>query len=74
MPSNNFPDWLKPKREFKAKKRAEIRAALKAIDDLRGGCAYMPTVGRFTSPQIVEDIARQLKELAEACSEKEWGR
>ena len=55
-------------RDFRSQKRYEVRIALKAIDDLRLGCAYTPAY-----EQIVE--ANKHLELAKALlSVERWKR
>ena len=56
-------------REFKAKKRRELRAALRELETLRLGCHYMPGTGENVIVAI-NALRRQL----EACSAKRWGR
>lgn len=55
-------------RAFKAKKRGELKAVLKAMSVLRLGCAYMPGYEQF------DKIEQYLSELKRETSEKQWGR
>lgn len=57
-------------RKWKSKKRKEIRVALKAIDDLRRGAAYLPNY-RF---RILENAEHALEKIKDDCSVKSWGR
>jgi len=54
---------------FRSKKRKEARAALKAINKLRGGCAYFPG-GNFDANLAEEAIIRVIKDI----SSRNWGR
>jgi len=54
---------------YRAKKRKEARAALKAIDKLRFGCAYFPG-GKFDVAIAEEAIIRVIKDI----SSRNWGR
>lgn len=56
-------------RAFKVKKRAELRAVIKAVDALRLGCAYVPGWHGH-----MDEIARHLVEWKAQMSEKQWGR
>jgi len=63
-----LPEHLKPTREFKSKKRTQLREAVKALRECRLGCAFMPS-GR--------EVVRALKlteDAIEKCSVKNWGR
>lgn len=55
-------------RAFKAAKRADMRAALKALDNLRIGCVWCPEFERLKA--AMEEIAN----VAEAWRVKKWGR
>lgn len=57
------------RRAFKSQKRQQVRAALKAIDDLRAGCAFLPS-----GSKSVEIAANALKAVQDECSIKNWGR
>lgn len=67
--SREYPDWVYPSmRAFKAAKRADMRAALKALDNLRIGCVWCPEFERLKA--AMEEIAN----VAEAWRVKKWGR
>ena len=55
--------------EFRSVKRKHVRAAIKAVEALRMGCAYLP---KTATP--VPAILQALEELKDACSVKNWGR
>lgn len=68
------PKWLLQRegitaRQWKARKRAQIKAVLKCFNDYRMGCAYVPDgegeVGR---------IQKDLESLREKMAVKNWGR
>jgi isoaspartyl peptidase/L-asparaginase-like protein (Ntn-hydrolase superfamily) len=56
-------------RKFKATKRRQLRAAQKALDALRGGCAYFPC---GSGP--VDRAAGALAEIEQSISAEYWGR
>ena len=55
-------------RAFKAEKRADMRAALRAIDQLRMGCFYVPG-----GHQIIEAM-RLLEQARYQMRADKWGR
>lgn len=64
-----YPEHAYPSaRSFKAKKRADAKAALKALQELRLGCAYMPTQGKII------DAIELIEESIDLMSAKNWGR
>ena len=67
----DYPYWAYPShRRFKATKRAQLRAVLKAPDDLRDGSLYLP-YGGYETLMSVSVRAEQLRRLLSA---KAWGR
>ena len=56
--------------EFRSEKRRQVRAALKALDELRMGCAYHPDSGGFPVPHLIA----QLELLKDAMTVKRWGK
>lgn len=56
-------------RAFKAKKRADLRVAILAVNELRMGCAYVPE-----GEKVVEAVQGLLDQLRDAMSAKKWGR
>lgn len=64
-----LPKHLGPTPAFRAQKRAEIRAALEAVDRVRWGCAYLPDGER-----LVTKAAAALAELRVKCRRDNWGR
>lgn len=55
--------------EFRKTKRQEIKRVIKALEELRMGCAYLPRAG-----MPVSRLLNELEELRDACSVKKWGR
>jgi hypothetical protein len=55
-------------REFKVKKRRDIKAAIAALDALRFGCAYTPAV------KDILQAATLLEKAKNMMSAKTWGR
>lgn len=69
-----IPKWLLIQekittRQWKARKREELKAVIKAFDDYRLGCAYCPS-----ADSAVGRISNALKELKIELSIKKWGR
>ena len=65
-----LPEWLKnqyTQRQWKALKRKEFKAVMKAFGIFFSGCAYTPAKGLGL-------IREQLKGVEKAMSVKEWGR
>ncbi len=67
------PEWaLKElgitQREWKARKRKEMKKILKSMDDFHYGCAYTPISSDFCRS------IQHIKDLAEHFSVKTWGR
>jgi hypothetical protein len=60
---------IRTQREWRRIKRAEIEAAIAAVDKVRHGCAFIP--GRSGEVDLAEAA---LERLAKKCSPKEWGR
>lgn len=56
--------------EFRSEKRKQVRAAIKALEELRMGCAYHPDSGGFPVPHL----CAQLELLKDAMSVKRWGK
>lgn len=69
----HIPDYIADqyggRRGFKATKRAEIRAALKALGDLQCGAAYLPS-----GSAKVTAAREELLALLDECSARKWGR
>lgn len=55
-------------REFKAKKRRDIKAAIAALDALRLGCAYIPAVKDILQASALLEKAKNMMSV------KAWGR
>ncbi len=58
----------KDARDFRAKKRTELRKVIKALDDLRLGCAFTPAY------QNILSIDRLLSDSKELMNQKNWGK
>lgn len=56
-------------RQWKAMKRKELQAILRAFDTFRLGCAYTPIY-----PSPVETVDSLLDEMKRKLSVKHWGR
>ena len=56
-------------RDFKSEKRQQLKVLLKALDDFRCGCAYLPSGSRD-----VQRIAEILQRVQSDISTKNWGR
>lgn len=56
--------------EFRALKRRQVRAVLKALEELRMGCAYLPDSGGFRVPHLIA----QFELLKDAMTVKRWGK
>lgn len=71
MKDYNYPYWskeYKSARHFRSIKRKQVRTVLKAIDDLRVGCAYTPAQDHI-------DLAEHhLEEARDRMRVKEWKR
>ena len=71
MSNDNWPYWsfeYNNAREFRAKKREEVREALKALDELRIACVYTPA-----QDQILNAI-KNLEDAKYLMSVKQWKR
>lgn len=55
-------------REFKKRKRAELKEVIKAFYKYRIGCAYCP------SYETIKKVESFLESMKESHSEKQWGR
>lgn len=71
----DIPTWLLEEegitaREWKQRKRRELKAAIDAVDALRLGCAHTPCVDGV----YIGAIHQALQRLQAAWSKKEWGR
>jgi hypothetical protein len=66
------PKWLAKEyggaHEFRSLKRHQLRDLVKALDELRMGCAYFPC---HEFP--IDKIAEQVAILKDALSVKKWG-
>ena len=58
------------RRGFKATKRRDLRAAIKALEELRLGCACFPDGGSVH----VEYAARALASIHKQINARRWGR
>jgi glutamate racemase len=56
-------------REWKSKKREQARAARKAIDTLRAGCAHFPS-----GADDLEEAAQAIDRICADISVENWGR
>ena len=66
MGERKLPAWVKgTTREFKQRKRREVRAAIKAVEVLLIGSAYAPT-------KNIGLVLNALREMKRAMSVKEW--
>jgi|GEM_PF-7044468 len=65
---SDLPPRLRPARKFKARKRKELREALKALSVCRMGCAYTPAYDLLC--RAIADIETSIQE----CSVENWGR
>ena len=68
------PEWLLRQeglttRRWKARKRRELKAVLRAFSAFRIGCAYTPM--KDGEVGAVEDLLRRMQQRVSA---KEWGR
>jgi hypothetical protein len=71
---SGIPKWLLQQegitvRQWKARKRAQIKAVLKCFDDYRMGCAYTPD-----GEGEVGQIDKALASIRAKLSVKNWGR
>ena len=69
-----IPDFIKKQyggtaHGFKAAARARCKKAIRAVNELRMGCAYFPE-----SYYKVELISKTLEDLASELSVRNWGR
>ena len=65
----NYPKHAyRSAREFKAKKRSDVKYAIDALSALRFGCAYTPAVKNILRAAML------LEEAKKMMSAKEWGR
>lgn len=68
---NDYPrNAYKTAHEFRSEKRKEVRQALKALEQLRLGCAYLPDSGSWNVPHIIAAVEL----LKDAMTVKRWGR
>jgi hypothetical protein len=59
---------LETARQFKSLKRKEVRRALRAVDDLRTGCSFLPS-----GDTRVQRIQKELDQLKQELAVKNWG-
>jgi hypothetical protein len=65
----SYPKHAYPNaRSFKAQKRRDLRALVKAADEFRMGCAYVP------DQDAVSSLFAAIECLQSAMSAKIWGR
>ena len=68
------PDWLLlqegiTNRQWKSRKRKELKEVIRAFDNYRTGCAYCPG-----EDGEADQLGKLLEQMKEAHSVKEWGR
>jgi hypothetical protein len=69
--NENYPTHsYKSAHDFKSDKRSEVRKAIKAVSELRMGCAYFPDSDGFPVPHLL----KQLEMLKDAMTVKRWGK
>lgn len=67
MKNRGWPYWsqeYKSARDFRAKKRRDVRTALKAIADLRCGCAFTPAQEHIDAASKHLQAAKSLMSVA----------
>lgn len=69
MAKQLIPFYNGTMRQWKSKKRKELRAVLKAVEEFRLGCAYTPCY-----PDPAHTLDTLLKEMERKLSVKYWGR
>lgn len=57
-------------RQWKAHKRKQLQAVIRAVDELRCGCVYFP----FDGQHLVGNLDSDSQQLKELLSVKNWGR
>lgn len=66
----NYPHWAYDSmHDFRKTKRAEVKQLVKALNDVRFGCAYIPG-----AQSAINTLAQASEELKRLVSVKEWGR
>lgn len=70
-----IPKWLLEQerltaREWRQRKRRELRAVIRAMEYVQRGCAYTPDVEGV----YIGEIMSRLRQLARAWAQKEWGK
>ena len=63
MKNRDWPYWSKEyknARDFRAKKRRDVRATLKSMSDLRCGCAYTPAQDHIDAAYKHLEMAKSL--------------
>lgn len=71
MNKNTWPYWCdeyKSARDFRKQKRAQVRAAIKSIEELRLGCAFTPAQIQIAEAQKHLELAQELMSV------KRWKR
>ena len=71
MRNRDWPYWApeyKDARGFRAKKRKDVRMALKSIGELRCGCAYTP------AQEHIDAASRHLEAAKSLMSVERWKR
>jgi hypothetical protein len=71
---NKLPAWfLKQERvtprQWKARKRKEVKETLRALGNLRTGCVYLPC-----GAEPLRKIAKELQQIKKQLAVKSWGR
>ena len=71
----DIPQWLLKQEKLTAsqwrqRKRAELKEAIRALDALRMGCVYTPKVEGV----YIGTLCDNLEKLKWAWSQKEWGK
>lgn len=73
----NFPNHLaRTYRQWKVRKRREMRLIRRAVEEFRLGCAYTPAYDLTPNGKevIFEQFDRMLKDMESRMSVKTWGR
>lgn len=64
-----IPEWFGcTERQWKTKKRSEMKQLIRTLDVFRAGCAYTPVYQEF---KAASDVIRKMQEVL---SVKSWGR
>jgi len=70
-----LPDWIPgTMRQFRQRKRRELRHAIKEFRAVNFGCAWAPPAIGGTDKSTVGEILRAFDRLKLEWSQKEWGK